>query len=194
MFRPATVLLAAALLTGCSNRADAPPDQPTPTPTAEEAGDAVSILRPDVEEPGMVPLEPSRLVVTFAEGAELDETAKGELAKLLETRAMKEGGPITIGGHSDAGGSDAVNQRISQERADAVKAWLVAQGIDAARIKTIAFGEQNPIAPNALPDGEPDDVGRAANRRAEILVDVPEGARKPAPQGQSQDKPREPAN
>ncbi|UIP07429.1 OmpA family protein [Erythrobacter sp. SDW2] len=182
MFRTSAVLFFALLLAGCGSGDSAPTPQPTTSPAVEPTGEAVSILRPDVEVPGMVPLEPARLVVRFAEGAELDETAKEELAKLVETRAMKEGGPITIGGHSDAGGNDAVNQRISQERADAVKAWLVAQGIDAARIRTIAFGEQNPIAPNALPDGEPDEVGRAANRRAEVLVDVPEGSQKPASQ------------
>lgn len=182
MFRSSAVLLLPLMLAGCGSGDREPSPEPAASPSVEETGEAVSILRPDVEKPGMVPLEPARLVVTFTEGAELDEAAKEELAKLLETRAMKEGGPITIGGHSDAGGNDAVNQRISQERADAVKAWLVAQGIDASRIRTIAFGEQNPIAPNASPDGEPDEVGRAANRRAEVLVDVPEGAQKPAPQ------------
>lgn len=182
MFRSSAVLLLPLMLAGCGSGDSDPSPEPAASPTVQETGEPVSILRPDVEKPGMVPLEPARLVVTFTEGAELDEAAQEELAKLLATRAMKEGGPITIGGHSDAGGNDAVNQRISQERADAVKAWLVAQGIDAARIRTITFGEQNPIAPNALPDGEPDEVGRAANRRAEVLVDVPEGSQKPESQ------------
>lgn len=176
MFRAATFLLSPLLLAGCNSGDGAPKPEPSPSPTTENAGEAVSILRPDVEQPEMVPIEPARLVVTFEEGSELSDAARQDLAELLETRAMKQGGAITIGGHSDAGGSDAVNQRISQERAEAVKEWLVAQGVDASRIETIAFGEQNPVAPNALPDGEPDEVGRAANRRVEVLVDVPAGA------------------
>ena len=48
--------------------------------------------------------------------------------------------------------------------------WLVDSGVDEARISLIAFGEQNPVAPNARPDGSPDPVGRAANRRVEIEV------------------------
>ena len=60
--------------------------------------------------------------------------------------------------------------RASRARAEAVRDWLVDSGVDEARISLIAFGEQNPVAPNARPDGSPDPVGRAANRRVEIEV------------------------
>ncbi len=43
-------------------------------------------------------------------------------------------------------------------------------GIAEERIALVAFGEQNPVRPNALLDGSPDAVGRSANRRVEILV------------------------
>jgi OOP family OmpA-OmpF porin len=58
----------------------------------------------------------------------------------------------------------------SLARAEAVRDWLVENGVAEDRIRTIAFGEQNPIAPNARPDGTPDEDGRAANRRVEIEV------------------------
>ena len=59
--------------------------------------------------------------------------------------------------------------------------WLVEKGVSSERIEIIAFGEQNPIEPNALPDGTPNEKGRAANRRAEVHVAVPEGASIPTP-------------
>ena len=68
---------------------------------------------------------------------------------------MAEGGEIILRGHSDSGGSDDGNLRASQARAEAVRDWLVDNGIDSERITVIAFGEQNPAAPNALPDGSP---------------------------------------
>ena len=179
---PLAVLAFASLfLSAC---ADEQPADPAPSPTPEESatGEPVSILRPDVEEPGaIVPIEPVNVTLPFLEGAELSDAALEELAAILESRAVKEGGAITLGGHSDAGGNDAVNQRVSQQRADAVKDWLVEQGIAEARITTIAFGEQNPLAPNALPDGSPDEKGRAANRRVELKVAPPSPSAEPTP-------------
>lgn len=162
------------LLLGCGDPARPPATEPAPRTAAEETALPVSILRPDVENPGAAPVEPARLVITFAQGAELGPEASEALGKLLESGAMQQGGPITIGGHSDAGGSDTVNQRISRERADAVRQWLLARGVAPERIRSIAFGEQNPLEPNALPDGSPNEQGRAANRRVEVLVALPQ--------------------
>ena len=66
--------------------------------------------------------------------------------------------------------------RASQERAEAVRDWMIENGIADERITIIAFGEQNPAAPNALPDGSPNEEGRAANRRVEIEVATSEPA------------------
>jgi adhesin transport system outer membrane protein len=69
-------------------------------------------------------------------------------------------------GHTDGVGSDAYNQRLSLARADAVKAYLVSQGIPAARIRTEGKGKSQPVADNATAEG------RAKNRRVEIDVVV----------------------
>jgi len=73
-------------------------------------------------------------------------------------------------GHTDATGSDAYNQRLSERRVQAVKAYLVSQGVPADRIKTEGKGEAQPTASNTTREG------RAQNRRVEIEV---VGTRKP---------------
>ena len=71
---------------------------------------------------------------------------------------------IEVVGHTDSIGSDAVNNRISKERADAVAAYLSAQGVQSARIETLGAGKSYPIASNDT------EAGRAQNRRVEIRV------------------------
>jgi outer membrane protein OmpA-like peptidoglycan-associated protein/uncharacterized protein YegP (UPF0339 family) len=66
---------------------------------------------------------------------------------------------------TDAKGSDAYNENLSKNRANAAKGVLVAAGIDASRIKTGAFSETGPIATNT-----DDDSGRKYNRRVELFV------------------------
>ena len=166
-------------LSACGQREESEPTpEPTEAGTPDEAVDTepVSILRPDIDEAVEVPLEALEVTIGFPDGgAELDAAAIAKLEELLQSRQQREDVPIIIGGHSDAGGNDAVNQRVSQERADAVKEWMIGKGVKASRITTIAFGEQNPIEPNALPNGEPNEAGRAANRRVVVRLDVPEG-------------------
>ncbi|MBV8061953.1 MAG: OmpA family protein [Nevskia sp.] len=69
---------------------------------------------------------------------------------------------VDIAGHTDWIGTDAYNQALSERRATAVKDYLVRKGIDAGRIRTYAYGESQPVAPNTTAEG------RALNRRAEI--------------------------
>ncbi|MBS0193044.1 MAG: OmpA family protein [Proteobacteria bacterium] len=67
-----------------------------------------------------------------------------------------------IGGHTDNIGAAAYNLKLSGARADAVKAWLVAHGIAAARITTHGYGDTVPLVPNS------NDANRAQNRRVEL--------------------------
>lgn len=69
---------------------------------------------------------------------------------------------FSIEGHTDATASAAYNLALSQRRAEAVKAWLVKAGIDAARLATKGFGATQPVADNAT------GIGRAQNRRVEL--------------------------
>lgn len=71
---------------------------------------------------------------------------------------------IVAVGHTDSIGTDAYNQKLGQRRAEAVKAYLVSQGIDKNRIYTESKGESQPVADNRTREG------RAKNRRVEVEV------------------------
>lgn len=79
---------------------------------------------------------------------------------------MKESGVslIEISGHTDAEGSDEYNKKLSEGRAKSVVEYLVSQGIDAARLRAVGYGESRPIDTNTT---EP---GRAQNRRVEFAL------------------------
>lgn len=69
---------------------------------------------------------------------------------------------IEVQGHTDSRGSDSYNLRLSQARAEAVRQYLIEQGIDASRMTAVGYGETQPIETNATA------AGRAANRRVEF--------------------------
>lgn len=71
---------------------------------------------------------------------------------------------VEIAGHTDSDGSDETNQALSETRAKAVADYLAAAGVDVARLETVGFGESQPVADNATPEG------KAKNRRIELRV------------------------
>ena len=71
---------------------------------------------------------------------------------------------LVITGHTDSQGSDASNQILSENRAQAVKAFMVLHGCDANKLSTMGYGENKAIADNA------NSAGRAKNRRVELSV------------------------
>ena len=71
---------------------------------------------------------------------------------------------IEVTGHTDSIGSDAVNQKLSEQRASAVAQYLTAQGVQPARMETLGVGKSYPIADNST------EAGRAKNRRVEIRL------------------------
>ena len=82
------------------------------------------------------------------------------VAKLMQEHADLQ---FEVQGHCDNTGSDAVNDPLSQKRAEAIVAALVKQGIDKSRLTAVGKGSHSPIAPNTT------DEGRAKNRRVEFV-------------------------
>ena len=96
------------------------------------------------------------------------EPSLRNLATVLKSNA---GAAVIIEGHTDAKGADAYNQTLSEQRAAAVKQWLVTNAqISGATITTRGLGKSKPIAYNTKPDGSDDPEGRAKNRRVQIVV------------------------
>lgn len=102
--------------------------------------------------------------------ATIRDEAGATLDRLAELIAAGSEGEVVIEGHTDAKGDDAYNKRLSEQRAGAVKAYLVEKGVAADRLKTIGLGELRPIAPNAKQDGTDDEAGRQRNRRVEVIL------------------------
>lgn len=104
--------------------------------------------------------------------ADLTADARETLEALVPLLAKAGKHPATVEGYTDAKGSDAYNQTLSEKRAQAVKDWLVARGVVPAGTPTKGWGEQRPVAPNARPDGSDDPAGRQKNRRVEVVLDL----------------------
>jgi outer membrane protein OmpA-like peptidoglycan-associated protein len=71
---------------------------------------------------------------------------------------------LAIEGHTDSVGDADYNQRLSDNRADSVRGYLVSQGIASTAVTTKGFGETQPVASNDTP------AGRQQNRRVELVV------------------------
>jgi len=103
--------------------------------------------------------------ITFAyDSASVQPQFQRTLDQVAETLAQYNQTYIDVYGHTDATGSDAYNQALSERRAIAVADYLAGRGVQAARIATRGYGKTQPIASNDT------DAGRAANRRVEIKI------------------------
>jgi len=109
--------------------------------------------------------------VTFESGilfetgkAVLSESSKAALTKFSLTLKDYADTDVMIYGHTDNTGSDAINQPLSENRANAVKNYLVNAGVSAKRITTQGMGSSVPAASNDT------EAGRAQNRRVEVAI------------------------
>lgn len=115
--------------------------------------------------------EPRGMVITlpgnvlFASGkSTLLSSAQAKLAQVADALKDQTDHKITVEGYTDSRGSDEMNQTLSQNRAESVRSYLVAQGLAADQIDAHGLGPTSPVAPNSSAEG------RADNRRVEIVV------------------------
>ncbi len=103
--------------------------------------------------------------ITFESGsAALTPEGSGAVDAAAQILVANPGVRVEIHGHTDASGDSTANERLSQDRANAVLDALVIRGVAGDRLGAIGFGESQPIAPNITDDG------RAENRRIEFVV------------------------
>lgn len=96
------------------------------------------------------------------DSATLTSDAESILDGVAEKLAANESVNVRLEGYTDSVGSASYNKDLSQRRADSVKDYLVANGVDGDNITTMGYGEQDPIATNETAEG------RAENRRVEM--------------------------
>jgi len=103
--------------------------------------------------------------VTFDFGkADLKSQFYPALNNVARTLAEYNQTIVEVSGHTDSIGTDAVNQRLSEQRAASVGNYLIGQGLQRERFEIVGFGKRHPIADNST------EQGRSLNRRVEIRV------------------------
>jgi len=172
----------------CQDRTEAPAPQPTPTPAPAprpaappppKDTDGDGVIDPNDECPGTpagvkvnakgCPEVGEKLISLEGINFDFDSaTIKPEYASILDGAVQAlEGNPsvhVVVEGHTDSRGSEAYNQKLSEERAAAVVSYLVGKGIDAARLTSVGRGESAPVAPNDTAEN------MYKNRRVDLVV------------------------
>src|ERR1700722_4350902 len=179
-----TVILAALLVgascasAGCAGHAEiaaappppAPPPPPPPPRPAEPPADAPepppAFKGAQLDLPGEVEFDVG--------SANTQETEKTHHMLHRVVRLLKKYPNITevrVEGHTDSDGDPKANKTLSQQRAAAVIAWIIAKGIDPARVHPVGCGASDPLVPNTSPEN------KAKNRRTEFDVTRLDGKR-----------------
>ena len=146
---------------GVLDSADRCPGTPVNTVVNEE-GCTPAALKPAADERKVLALKG----VTFELNSDqLRAESSGvldEAASTLNTEYPQA--QVEVAGHTDDTGDEAYNQDLSQRRAEAVRQYLITQGVDESRLTAVGYGEAQPVADNSTAQG------RAENRRVELRV------------------------
>ena len=159
MKKTTLILAVSAVLTACATEeaqkpaatalkpaAASPAPAPAPAPSATQdikVGQGTAPAAP--KKPAVINLastgffEFNKATLTNEAKSTLDREVIGKLKELGQIRY------INVGGHADRLGSAQYNQKLSERRADAVRAYLVSKGADASQVETLGFGKTTPV-------------------------------------------------
>lgn len=153
---------------GVADKFDKCPD--TPKGTVVDGSGCPLVVAPKVTERIIVTEADRKVVADAIKNLEFDlgkstiraksYTTLNRVAALL----IQKNFSLKLAGHTDNTGSNELNLRLSKDRAESVKAYLVSQGANASRIEATGYGEDQPIATNKTA------AGRQANRRVEFTL------------------------
>jgi outer membrane protein OmpA-like peptidoglycan-associated protein len=149
---------------------------PAPTPGEKGPADQEAMAREALDKlntGGVTVHEEARGTVIMLPGAVLFSTGKSTLMPGAKERLNKVADvlkdypnkKIVVEGHTDSTGKAATNDRLSQQRAESVKDYLMTRGVPSKQVTTKGFGASHPIATNTTAEG------RAENRRVEIIIE-----------------------
>jgi OmpA-OmpF porin, OOP family len=177
---PLVLAIAIALGACATQEAPKPAPAPAPAPAApppkpQAAPELKPVAKP---EPKPEPKKPAVVNLASRELFEFNKATLTEEAKkrldaevLAKLRDVGEVRYINVNGHADRLGSTQYNQRLSEKRAEAVRAYLLSKGVDAAKVETFGFGKTTPVK------SCPDQKNRqslieclAPNRRVEVEI------------------------
>ncbi|WP_141621837.1 OmpA family protein, partial [Myxococcus sp. AB036A] len=117
---------------------------------------------PPTEAPTRLPTEHH---VQFPVGqSTLSDSERRNLDAIADYLKANPGVSLRIEGHTDNTGPEELNRTLSQDRADAVRQYLIQQGVESSRLTAKGYGPAQPIASNDTPEG------RSANRRVEFVT------------------------
>ena len=134
--------------------APAPPPAPAPAP----GGGACATLQADITALLKTPIN------FQTDGFSLTPASQQQLTQIADKLKACPDPKVSVVGHTDNSGNDAINIPLSNNRAKAVADYLVSQGVVGDRVTSKGVGSAEPIAPNDTP------AGKAQNRRVDITV------------------------
>lgn len=112
--------------------------------------------------------------------AALQAQARQNIQKIAEVLKKYPDTDIIVTGHTDSDGAKDYNQKLSERRAQSVADYLKSIGVSGSRMKTVGYGETQPVASNDTASG------KQANRRVEVAIMANENMKKAAQEGKLQ--------
>ena len=145
----ASIAAAVAFIGACATEPEKPAPAPAPKPAAAPkpvpAPAPAAQPTPAPKKPAVVNLASTELFEFNKAVLTAEARTKLDAEVLAKLRDLKDVRYIIVNGHADRLGSAQYNQKLSEKRADAVRAYLVSKGVDASKVETLGFGKTLPV-------------------------------------------------